>query len=71
MLHLISPESDSESGILPESALKQMTDYHLMEASLSKQTQYTLPLRDPKRTKEKQLPQICRDGIQSPLLLVL
>lgn len=41
------PESDAESGILPMLALNQMTDSHLMEASLSKQTQYTAPLWDP------------------------
>lgn len=51
--HHTCPESDAESGILPVLALNQMTDSHLMEASLSKQTQYTPPLWDPLRTKKK------------------
>lgn len=51
--HHTCPESDAESGILPVLALNQMTDSHLMEASLSKQTQYTAPLWDPLRTKKK------------------
>ncbi len=52
-LHHTCPESDAESGILPVLALNQMTESHLMEASLSKQTQYTPPLWDPLRTKKK------------------
>lgn len=46
--HHTYPQSDTQSGILPVSALNQMTDSHLMEASLSKQTQYTpTPLGPP------------------------
>lgn len=51
--HHTCPESDAESGIPPVLALNQMTDSHLMEASLSKQTQYTAPLWDPLHTKKK------------------
>lgn len=53
VLHHTCPESDAESGILPVLALNQMTDSHLMEASLSKQTQYTPPLLGPPPYKEE------------------
>lgn len=53
VLHHTHPESDAESGILPVLALNQMTDSHLMKASLSKQTQYTPPLWDPLHTKKE------------------
>lgn len=46
-------ESEAESGIPPVLALNQMTDSHLMEASLSKQTQYTLALLGPPPHKEQ------------------
>lgn len=52
VFHHDGPESDAESDILPAFALNHMTDSHLMEALLSKQTQYTPHLRDPPlRTK--------------------
>lgn len=51
MFHHTCPESDAESGILPVLPLNQMTDSNLMEASLSKQTQYTPPLWDPLHTE--------------------
>lgn len=53
VFHHTCPESDAESGILTVLALNQMTDSHLMEASLSKQTQYTPPLWDPPPYKKE------------------
>lgn len=70
--HHTRSESEAESGILPVFAPHHMTDSHLMEASLSKQTQYTAPLWDPFHTKKKKLlPQIYRDTAQGPLPLNL
>lgn len=53
LFHHICSESDAESGILPVLALNQMTYFNLMEALLSKQTQYTPSLWDPLHTKKK------------------
>lgn len=55
VFHHTYPESDAESGILPALALNQMTDSYLMEAFLSKQTQYAPFLWDPLHTKKNEI----------------
>lgn len=69
VFHHTCPRSDAESGILPALALNQMTGSHLMEASLSKQTQYTLPLWDPlHRKKEIAAPNLQGSHPEAPSL---